>query len=182
MHYAAIHWNKRFQKLGKVKAKFFFWILIQIWSFQFWLVTECTNIEGKISPSDICKIWGVNWQKTCWGYRTDFKFCTQKLYLVLKKIPQNNLFVRGPHDGENGIWNIWIFAAFFVLSKYLMCCSEAGVHSSPQFQSPLACRLLRLSLIFGWFSCSRRLCSTRIQINIQKWICAASNLQIFCLK
>ena len=27
MHYAAIHWNKRFQKLGKVKAKFFseFW-------------------------------------------------------------------------------------------------------------------------------------------------------------
>ena len=90
-------------------------------------MNNCTNIEGKISPSDICKRCGFYWQKTCWGYRRNFKFCTHKIYLVLKKTPQNNFFLRGPHHGENGIWNIWRFAVFFILSKYLMCCSETGV-------------------------------------------------------
>ena len=56
---------------------------IQIWKFQFWLVKNCSNIEGKIFSSDICQKWGIYRQKTWRGCRLNFKFCTQLDFFVL---------------------------------------------------------------------------------------------------
>ena len=40
--------------------------MIKIWKFQFWLIKNCSNIEGKIFPSHLFQKWGI------YLYRTPF--------------------------------------------------------------------------------------------------------------
>ena len=119
-------------------------ILIKIWQFQRWLVKNSTKFQGKIFPSHICPKWGSYWQKTCSWCLWNFKFITQANYLMARKKPQNNFFHRGQEHCENGIWNIQIFLVFFIISKYLMFYSQAGVQLVPIcFKQNLFCHCSR---------------------------------------
>ena len=70
-------------------------IVIQISKFHFWLVNNCSNIEGK-------NIFFAYLSKMC-------HLLPKKLMLVSRKNPQNNCFTWGPQHGQNGIWNLQIF-------------------------------------------------------------------------
>ena len=88
--------------------------LIKIWKFQFGLVNNCSNIEGKIFPSHICRKWGIYWQKTWTGCRINFKFCAQQNYPVPGKKPQNNFLYRTPFIVKMGSRSEnWNFRDFF---------------------------------------------------------------------
>ena len=77
------------------------------------------KITRKIFPPNICHKWIIHQQKTWTGWLTTLKFCKQIVLVVFWKKAQNNFFVSDPIHGENGIWNIVIFAKYFHHDKHI---------------------------------------------------------------
>ena len=156
--------------------------MIQILKFHFWLVNNCSNIEGKIFVLHICQKCVICCQKTwCWC-QVNLKFCTQANYLMPRKNPQNYFFTWGQQHGQNGIWNLQIFFVIFSSCKIFDAVLRLVFNSSPQFYSHPACRLLELQLTFCKFSCCSRLCSTCTQILFKSETAQLAISKYFCLK
>ena len=118
-----IHWNWGGKHFWKEKALFYS-ILFQILKFQFWLVNNCSKLEGRILSSHIWQKCVICCQKTWTGCKVKLKFFTEANYLLLKK---NMSKPKAPNIVKMGYEIYKYLSNIFIISKYWVCLSEAGV-------------------------------------------------------
>ena len=153
--------------------------MIQIVKFHFWLVNNCSNIEGKYFLCIFVKnVSSVAKRKRCWCQVK--KNCELVWYKQSQRQSQRPHIVFKPQILQTSklqIANKKTNQISFLPDAVL----KLVFKSSPQFYSHPACRL-ELQLTLCRFSLCRRLCSTCTQILFKSETAQLAISKYFCLK